>query len=87
MNSLQSNEEKLVQTMPPMRRSPICAVHSITYTPERRIIRLASTVPELVVTRPAVNRRLTPFLLRILMGPESASSFRPVVQVRTPTKS
>jgi hypothetical protein len=66
--------------------TPICAVQSITYTPERRVIKLASTVPGLITTRPAGKRRPAPFLLKIRMRPEAASGFEPTIQIRSQTK-
>jgi hypothetical protein len=67
--------------------TPTCTVQSITYTPERRVIKLASTVPGLVATRIANKRRQTPFRLKIELTPETASSFKPTIQVRSQTKS
>jgi hypothetical protein len=67
--------------------TPICAVQSITYTPERRIITLANKVPGLLATRMAIKRRKTPFRLKIELAPEAASSFKPTIQVRSRTKS
>lgn len=65
---------------------PICAVQSITYTPERRVITLARIAPPPDFARPPIKRRQSPFRLHLLMAPEAASSFEPAIHVRSPAK-
>ena len=44
--------------------TPICAVQSVSYTPERRVITLTSTLPSSIAAQPAVKRRKSPFRLK-----------------------
>ena len=67
--------------------TPICAVQSITYTPERRVITLSCIAPHPDYARLPFRRRKVPFRLQLMMAPESASSFEPTIQVRSQTKS
>ncbi len=67
--------------------TPICAVQSITYTPERRVITLSRIAPHPDYARLPVRRRKAPFRLHLNMAPEAASSFEPVIQVRSQSKS
>ncbi len=67
--------------------TPICAVQSITYTPERRVITLSRIAPHPDYTHKPAKRRKAPFRLHLLMAPEATSSFEPVIQVRSQSKS
>jgi hypothetical protein len=87
MNSLQPHEDNLMKPTHLTLPTPTCTVQSITYTPERRVIKLANTVPGLIATRIAIKRRKTPFRLKIEMAPEAASGFKPTIRVRSRTKS
>ncbi len=83
MNPFQPHKENFMKTA---HLPPICAVQSITYRPERRVITLASTVSSLIAPRLAVKRRKTRFRLIIQMAPEAASSFATTIQVRSQAK-
>jgi hypothetical protein len=67
--------------------TPTCAVQSITYTPERRVITLSRIAPPCDYVQQPVKHRKPPFRLHLKMAPEAASSFEPVVQVRSQSKS
>ncbi len=67
--------------------TPTCAVQSITYTPERRVITLSRIAPPCDYVQPPVKRRKAPFRLHLKMAPEAASSFEPLIQVRSQSKS
>jgi len=84
MNLCPLHQENFMKFTP---LTPTCAVQSITYTPERRVITLSRIAPPCDYVQPPVKRRKSPFRLHLLMAPEAATSFEPVVQVRSQSKS
>ncbi len=66
---------------------PPCTVQSVSYTPERRTMTFTSNAASATATPPTVKRRRPSFRLRIMMSPQAASSFEPVIKFRTPAKS
>jgi len=84
MNTHQLYEENLMKTK--QLPSP-CVVQSVTYTPERRIITFSRIAPHPDYARQPVRRRKGPIRLHLTMAPEAVSSFEPVIQVRSQTKS
>jgi len=66
---------------------PFCALQSITYTPERRVMIFTSTVAWAGLTQRSLIRRRLPLRLKLLIEPEAAFSFEPVIQVRSLAKS
>ena len=84
MNHCPLPQENLMKIAP---LTPICAVQSITYTPERRIITLSRIAPPCDYVQQPAKRRPAPFRLHLITSPEAASSFEPVVQVRSQSKT
>lgn len=64
-----------------------CAVQSVSYTPERRVMTFTSTAASPTATQSAVKRRKLSFRLKIMMAPEATFSFEPVIKVRTHAKT
>ena len=83
MNLCPLHQENFMKFAP---RTPICTVQSITYTPERRVITLSRIAPHPDYAHQPVKRRNAPFRLHLMMAPEAASSFEPVIQVRSQAK-
>lgn len=83
MNRCPLHQENLMKFTP---LTPTCAVQSITYTPERRVITLSRIAPPCDYVQPPVQRRRSSFRLHLMMASEAASSFEPVVQVRSQSK-
>ncbi len=73
--------------MKPTLPTPICAVQSITYTPERRVITFSRIAPHPDYADRPVKRRKAPFRLKLQLAPETPVSFAPAIQVRSPAKS
>jgi len=84
MKTPQPRKHQLMKTL---QLQPTYTVQSITYTPERRVMTFSRIAPRPDFTRPPIKRRKAPFRLQLMMAPEAASSFEPVIQVRTQTKS
>ncbi len=66
---------------------PICAVQSVTDHTGRRTVTFSRNAPDSSLARKPRKRRSAPLRLHLAMAPESASSFEPVIQVRSQTKS
>jgi len=65
---------------------PDCIVQSVSSTPGRRVITFTRIAPYAGDARRPVKRRKAPFRLQLKTAPEAASSFEPVIQVRSPIK-
>ena len=83
MNLCPLHQENLMKFTP---LTPTCAVQSITYTPERRIITLSRIAAPCDYVHQPVKRRKASFRLHLMISPEAATSFKPVVQVRSQSK-
>jgi len=66
---------------------PFCALQSITYTPERRVMIFTSTMACAGLTQRPLIRCRVPLRLKPLIEPEAAFSFEPVIQVRSRSNS